>query len=96
LPLKINAVDIDAEPRHTRGGGPVVDWNLKSTLDGLYVAGEQLFSPAITASPLQPEDMPDARQPIIQRSPASHITTSNAAMAQIRFFNLPRNSVDSF
>jgi succinate dehydrogenase/fumarate reductase flavoprotein subunit len=23
----------------------VVDWNLKSTLDGLYVAGEQLFSP---------------------------------------------------
>jgi succinate dehydrogenase/fumarate reductase flavoprotein subunit len=31
--------------RTARGGGPVVDWNLKSTLDGLYVAGEQLFSP---------------------------------------------------
>jgi succinate dehydrogenase/fumarate reductase flavoprotein subunit len=30
--------------RTARGGGPVVDWNLKSTLDGLYVAGEQLFS----------------------------------------------------
>jgi len=25
-------------------GGPVVDWDLKSTLDGLYVAGEQVFS----------------------------------------------------
>jgi succinate dehydrogenase/fumarate reductase flavoprotein subunit len=31
--------------RTARGGGPVIDWNLKSTLDGLYVAGEQLFSP---------------------------------------------------
>jgi succinate dehydrogenase/fumarate reductase flavoprotein subunit len=31
--------------RTARGGGPVVDWNLKSTLNGLYVAGEQLFSP---------------------------------------------------
>jgi succinate dehydrogenase/fumarate reductase flavoprotein subunit len=31
--------------RTARGGGPVVDWDLKSTLDGLYVAGEQLFSP---------------------------------------------------
>jgi succinate dehydrogenase/fumarate reductase flavoprotein subunit len=30
--------------RTPRGGGPVVDWNLKSTLDGLYAAGEQLFS----------------------------------------------------
>ena len=30
--------------RNARGGGPVVDWDLKSTLDGLYVAGEQLFS----------------------------------------------------
>jgi hypothetical protein len=25
-------------------GGPVVDWNLKSTLDGLYIAGESMFS----------------------------------------------------
>ena len=25
-------------------GGPVVDWDLKSTLDGLYIAGEQMFS----------------------------------------------------
>jgi succinate dehydrogenase/fumarate reductase flavoprotein subunit len=34
-------------PAHWRtagGGGPVVDWDLKSTLDGLYVAGEQTFS----------------------------------------------------
>ena len=30
--------------RTARGGGPVVDWNLKTTLDGLYAAGEQLFS----------------------------------------------------
>jgi succinate dehydrogenase/fumarate reductase flavoprotein subunit len=26
------------------GGGPVIDWDLKSTLDGMYVAGDQLFS----------------------------------------------------
>jgi succinate dehydrogenase/fumarate reductase flavoprotein subunit len=35
-------------PSHWRtvgGGGPVIDWDLKSTLDGLYVAGEQTFSP---------------------------------------------------
>jgi succinate dehydrogenase/fumarate reductase flavoprotein subunit len=34
-------------PAHWRmagRGGPVVDWDLKSTLDGLYVAGEQVFS----------------------------------------------------
>jgi succinate dehydrogenase/fumarate reductase flavoprotein subunit len=30
--------------RTARGGGPVIDWNLKTTLDGLYAAGEQLFS----------------------------------------------------
>jgi ABC-2 type transport system ATP-binding protein len=34
-------------------------------------------------------------QEYMEWSPASHITTSNAAMAQIRFFNLLRNSVDS-
>ncbi|MGD9142279.1 MAG: FAD-dependent oxidoreductase [Dehalococcoidia bacterium] len=27
------------------GGGIVVDWNLKSTLDGLYIAGSPMFSP---------------------------------------------------
>ncbi len=35
-------------PAHWRNagrGGPVVDWDLKSSLDGLYVAGEQTFSP---------------------------------------------------
>jgi len=26
------------------GGGPIVDWNLKTTLDGLYAAGGQMFS----------------------------------------------------
>jgi succinate dehydrogenase/fumarate reductase flavoprotein subunit len=31
--------------RNPAGGGPVIDWDLKSTLDGLYVAGEQTFSP---------------------------------------------------
>ncbi|MFC1901154.1 FAD-dependent oxidoreductase [Chloroflexota bacterium] len=31
--------------REARGGGPVVDWNLKSTLDGLYIAGGTTFSP---------------------------------------------------
>jgi succinate dehydrogenase/fumarate reductase flavoprotein subunit len=30
--------------RTTSGSGPIVDWDLKSTLDGLYVAGEQMFS----------------------------------------------------
>jgi len=36
-----------ASPAHWRttgGGGPIIDWNLMSTLDGLYVAGEQIFS----------------------------------------------------
>ena len=28
----------------TAGGGPVVDWDMKTTLDGLYVAGENVFS----------------------------------------------------
>jgi len=30
--------------RSAGGGGPVVDWDLKTTLDGLYTAGEQIFS----------------------------------------------------
>ncbi|MBQ8975432.1 MAG: FAD-binding protein, partial [Oscillospiraceae bacterium] len=29
----------------SRGGGILVDWNLKSTLDGLYAAGTSMFSP---------------------------------------------------
>jgi succinate dehydrogenase/fumarate reductase flavoprotein subunit len=33
-----------AQMREASGGGPVIDWNLKTTLDGLYAAGEQLFS----------------------------------------------------
>jgi succinate dehydrogenase/fumarate reductase flavoprotein subunit len=35
-----------AQWREITGGGPVVDWNLKTTLDGLYAAGMQLFSPS--------------------------------------------------
>ncbi len=34
-----------AQWREASGGGPIIDWNLKTTLDGLYAAGEQLFSP---------------------------------------------------
>jgi len=30
--------------RTAGGGGPMVDWNLKTTLDGLYVAGENMFA----------------------------------------------------
>src|SRR4030042_1028673 len=40
--------------RTARGGGPVVDWNLKKTLDGLYAAGGQWFSlrdPSFAATP---------------------------------------------
>jgi succinate dehydrogenase/fumarate reductase flavoprotein subunit len=33
-----------AQWREASGGGPVIDWDLKTTLDGLYAAGEQLFS----------------------------------------------------
>jgi len=32
------------KPASTRTNGPIIDWDLKSTLDGLYVAGEQTFS----------------------------------------------------
>jgi succinate dehydrogenase/fumarate reductase flavoprotein subunit len=31
--------------RVARGGGPIIDWDLKTSLDGLYAAGEQLHSP---------------------------------------------------
>lgn len=31
--------------REVNGGGLVIDWDLKTTLDGLYAAGTQLFSP---------------------------------------------------
>ncbi len=31
--------------REAVGGGLLIDWNLKTTLDGLYAAGTQLFSP---------------------------------------------------
>ncbi len=34
-----------AQWREASGGGPIIDWNLKTTLDGLYAAGEQLFTP---------------------------------------------------
>jgi len=30
--------------RNAGGGGPMVDWDLKTTLDGLYVAGENTFA----------------------------------------------------
>ncbi len=30
--------------RSAGGGGPIVDWDLKTTLDGLYVAGENMFA----------------------------------------------------
>ncbi|MCX6013068.1 MAG: FAD-binding protein [Chloroflexi bacterium] len=29
--------------RRLRGGGVVIDWNLKTSLDGLYAAGDQIF-----------------------------------------------------
>jgi succinate dehydrogenase/fumarate reductase flavoprotein subunit len=31
--------------REARGGGLIIDWDLKTTLDGLYAAGGQIFSP---------------------------------------------------
>jgi succinate dehydrogenase/fumarate reductase flavoprotein subunit len=31
--------------REASGGGLVIDWNLRTTLEGLYAAGTQLFSP---------------------------------------------------
>lgn len=34
-----------AQWRTPSGGGPVNDWNLKTSLDGLYVAGELMYSP---------------------------------------------------
>ena len=44
------------------GGGILVDWNLKSSLDGLYAGGTQMFSPGTTASAPRPAGMPGARQ----------------------------------
>jgi succinate dehydrogenase/fumarate reductase flavoprotein subunit len=33
-----------AQWRNANAAGPMVDWDLKSSLDGLYIAGEQMFS----------------------------------------------------
>jgi succinate dehydrogenase/fumarate reductase flavoprotein subunit len=35
-----------AQHREASGGGLIIDWNLKTTLDGLYAAGTQQFSPS--------------------------------------------------
>ena len=37
--------DTPAQWKTARGGGPLVDWDLKTSLDGLYAAGDQIFSP---------------------------------------------------
>ena len=34
-----------AQYRESRGGGLMIDWNLKTTVDGLYAAGSSMFSP---------------------------------------------------
>jgi succinate dehydrogenase/fumarate reductase flavoprotein subunit len=47
LLMNYNSIE-GSMPSHWRTagrGGPVIDWDLKTTLDGLYVAGEQTFSP---------------------------------------------------
>jgi succinate dehydrogenase/fumarate reductase flavoprotein subunit len=36
--------DTPSQFRSAGRGGPTVDWDLKTTLDGLYVAGEQMFA----------------------------------------------------
>jgi succinate dehydrogenase/fumarate reductase flavoprotein subunit len=46
LLMNYNSIE-GTSPSHWRtsgAGGPVVDWDLKSTLDGLYVAGGQIFA----------------------------------------------------
>ena len=42
--------------RQSRGGGLVIDWDLKTTLNGLYVAGTRYIPPVTTALPLAPAD----------------------------------------
>ncbi|MFC1920978.1 FAD-dependent oxidoreductase [Chloroflexota bacterium] len=38
-------IEGDSLPQwRSAGGGPIVDWNLKTTLDGLYAAGMQMFA----------------------------------------------------
>ena len=46
LLMNYNSIE-GASPSHWRPagyGGPIVDWDLKTSLDGLYVAGEQMFA----------------------------------------------------
>ena len=41
-------MEMQSPPQHreaARGGGILIDWDLKSSLDGLYAAGSSLFSP---------------------------------------------------
>jgi succinate dehydrogenase/fumarate reductase flavoprotein subunit len=47
LLMNYNFIEGDAPKqwRTVRGGGPMVDWDMKTSLDGLYVAGENVFSP---------------------------------------------------
>ena len=42
-----NLIEGASQPqwREASGGGLITDWNLKTSLDGLYAAGTQLFSP---------------------------------------------------
>jgi succinate dehydrogenase/fumarate reductase flavoprotein subunit len=44
-PPQFRAVDIPG----TRGSGVMIDWNLKSSLEGLYAAGSQLFATGDTS-----------------------------------------------
>jgi succinate dehydrogenase/fumarate reductase flavoprotein subunit len=46
LLMNYTAIDGDTPSQHRSAGrgGPTVDWDLKTTLDGLYVAGEQMFA----------------------------------------------------
>ena len=48
LPEQIDSVELQPNEAFldaARGGGILIDWDLKSTLDGLYAAGTSTFSP---------------------------------------------------
>jgi len=46
LLMNYTAIDGDTPQQHRSAGrgGPTVDWDLRTTLEGLYVAGEQMFA----------------------------------------------------
>ena len=64
----------------------IVDWNLKTTLDGLYAAGMQLFSPGDHSSALPPAGMPAEKRPIMPAGRSGSVSREQIAREKARVY----------